>query len=258
MRYSTRYRLVAHPSARVARRAWTEFSRSGYGLYNVCAAIGYDFKHHDALEDAKAAGQVLLAAMRETGIDLSGWMKRVRQLIYGSTIAQVGNSEGPLHGEVTVFTGALEMTRAEAALMAAKIGCTVAAGVTKGNDHSCCWQPGRPKACRIREEFQAQKSREPDSKGKGNKNHYREGFRRSGALIDRSLIWDWTQGIRLSSHRPPERHDNALSILGLERYVPRNAVATGHRFPHGCVVRHAETDPATRVRCAESSVIRAP
>jgi DNA polymerase-3 subunit epsilon len=31
--------------------------------------IGYEFKHHDALEDAKAAGYVLLAAMQESGLD---------------------------------------------------------------------------------------------------------------------------------------------------------------------------------------------
>jgi len=42
-------------SARVARRAWSEFSWGGYGLYNICNSLGYEFKHHDALEDAKAA-----------------------------------------------------------------------------------------------------------------------------------------------------------------------------------------------------------
>jgi inhibitor of KinA sporulation pathway (predicted exonuclease) len=44
-------------TACVARRAWSEFSRRGYGLANICASIGYNFQHHDALEDAKAAGR---------------------------------------------------------------------------------------------------------------------------------------------------------------------------------------------------------
>ncbi len=118
-------------SARVARRTWTQFARRGYGLHNVCAAIGYEFRHHDALEDAKAAAQVLLAAMNETGLDLAGWLKRVQQPVFGSSITQAGNPEGPLHGEVLVFTGALEITRSEAADLAAKVGCAVAAGVTK-------------------------------------------------------------------------------------------------------------------------------
>jgi len=51
-------------SARVVRRTWKELAWKGYGLANVCAKIGYEFKHHDALEDAKAAGFVLLAALR--------------------------------------------------------------------------------------------------------------------------------------------------------------------------------------------------
>src|SRR5215217_4153283 len=65
-------------SACVARRAWKECSRRGYGLSSICEAIGYEFKHHDALEDAKAAGSVLVAAIANTGIDLSGWLARVR------------------------------------------------------------------------------------------------------------------------------------------------------------------------------------
>jgi DNA polymerase-3 subunit epsilon len=118
-------------SARVARRTWSQFARRGYGLHSVCAVIGYDFRHHDALEDAKAAAHVLLAAMKETGLDLEDWLKRVQQPISGPAIVQAGNPEGPLHGEVMVFTGALEVTRAEAAALAAKVGCAVAENVTK-------------------------------------------------------------------------------------------------------------------------------
>jgi len=124
-------------SARVARRAWKECAWKGYGLYNVCKILGYDFKHHDALEDAKAAAQILLAATKESGIDLDGWLRRVRQPIdptaasSGSAIRREGNPEGALYGEVLVFTGALEIPRREAADLAAAIGCQVASGVTR-------------------------------------------------------------------------------------------------------------------------------
>ena len=126
-------------SARVARRTWDEFARSGYGLKNVCDTLGYKFDHHDALEDAKAAAQVLLAAIAKTGLDLDGWLKRVELPISISTSARKGTSrvardgdpEGPLVGEVLVFTGSLTIVRREAADMAAKIGCTVADGVNK-------------------------------------------------------------------------------------------------------------------------------
>ncbi len=119
-------------SARVARRAWQEFAQSGYGLRNVCEALGYEFIHHDALEDAKAAAHVLLAASTKTGLDLDGWIRRVEQpIVEAEGIAREGNQEGPLYGEVLVFTGALTIPRREAADMAARTGCTVADGVNK-------------------------------------------------------------------------------------------------------------------------------
>ena len=120
-------------SARVARRAWSEFASSGYGLSNVCKTLGYQFKHHDALEDAKAAGHILLAAMAYSGLDLEGWLHRVRQPLDPESvrIRRTGKPEGPLYGEVLVFTGALEIPRRQAADMAAHIGCHVAPNVTK-------------------------------------------------------------------------------------------------------------------------------
>ena len=121
-------------SARVARRAWPQFATRGYGLKNVCAHIGYSFQHHDALEDAKAAGHIVIAAIRESGVSLEDWSKRVMQPISqdnSGSIAREGDPDGDLFGEVLVFTGALEIPRREAAEMAAKVGCTVAKGVTK-------------------------------------------------------------------------------------------------------------------------------
>ena len=124
-------------SAKVARRTWEEFARSGYGLANVCKKIGYKFKHHDALEDAKAAGNILLAAIEKTGLTIDAWLQRIKQPIdpsnvtIGGSIHRDGNPEGELYGEVLVFTGSLEIPRREAADMAATIGCRVEGNVTK-------------------------------------------------------------------------------------------------------------------------------
>jgi DNA polymerase-3 subunit epsilon len=121
-------------SARVARRTWADFAQRGYGLRNVCAFLGYEFTPHDALEDAKAAAYILNAAIEKTGLDIEGWLRRAGQPIgaeSGHTEARDGNPEGPLYGDVLVFTGALEIPRREAADMAARIGCRVDPGVTK-------------------------------------------------------------------------------------------------------------------------------
>ena len=124
-------------SARVARRTWQDCAWSGYGLANVCQKIGYNFKHHDALEDAKAAAHVLLAAIDESKLDLESWLKRVKRPVdpnyvsYNDAIRKEGNPDGDLFGELLVFTGSLEIPRREAAELAANVGCTVAPGVTK-------------------------------------------------------------------------------------------------------------------------------
>jgi DNA polymerase-3 subunit epsilon len=124
-------------SARVARRTWKECAWKGYGLGKVCKKIGYEYKAHDALEDAKAAGHVILAAISETGLDIHKWQERVQQPIdpehssVGKAIHRDGNPEGDFFGDVIVFTGALDIHRHDAADLAASIGCEVGTSVTK-------------------------------------------------------------------------------------------------------------------------------
>ncbi len=125
-------------SARVARRTWDEFAWKGYGLSNVCNKIGYQFKHHDALEDAKASAQVLLAAIQTTGLCIQDWLERVTKPIdlerakqARQSIKRDGNPQGDLYGEVVVFTGKLSLPRREAANWASCLGCDVAQEVTK-------------------------------------------------------------------------------------------------------------------------------
>ncbi len=126
-------------SARVARRTWSECASSGYGLKDVCRLIGHEFQHHDALEDAKAAGQILLSAICLTNQSVEESIRRVEWPIAPATsprrpdapITGEGNPDGPFFGEVMAFTGALEIPRKEAAALATDIGFTVAANVTK-------------------------------------------------------------------------------------------------------------------------------
>jgi len=120
-------------TARVARRAWPQFSRRGFGLAGLAEHCGLEFRHHDALEDARAAGHVLVRAIAETGLDVEQWLVRTAQPIdpQGSKPTRSGNPEGELFGEVAVFTGALSMPRREAADMAAQAGCEVVGSVGK-------------------------------------------------------------------------------------------------------------------------------
>ncbi len=120
----------------VVRRAWEKYASSGYGLSPVAKDLGIDFKHHDALEDARLITALIL--IRACGSNMcksiNDWQLSVTKPICGKvfgTVTREGNAEGILHGEVAVFTGELTMPRQKAADMAAAAGCDVASGVTK-------------------------------------------------------------------------------------------------------------------------------
>jgi DNA polymerase-3 subunit epsilon len=121
-------------TASVARRAWPEVAQKGYGLSALSKKFGIEFEHHNAVEDARAAGLILIRAMAEASLDLEAWMDRVKRPINpnaSDSVARDGNPDGSLFGEIVVFTGALAIPRREAAEMAARAGCETADGVTK-------------------------------------------------------------------------------------------------------------------------------
>ncbi len=66
-------------SAMVARRAWPQKYRRKWSLALIAGDLGIAFRHHDAAEDARAAGEIVLRACRHTGLDIDGWLKRGRR-----------------------------------------------------------------------------------------------------------------------------------------------------------------------------------
>jgi DNA polymerase-3 subunit epsilon len=120
-------------SSKVVRRTWSKFAKSGYGLANIAKEFGIKYVAHNALEDARCAGEILLRAITDSGLNLDQWVDRVKYPIdptHTLPITRTGNQDGPLHGEVLVFTGALSLTRRESADLAAAAGCEVDAGIT--------------------------------------------------------------------------------------------------------------------------------
>lgn len=120
-------------SARMARRIWEQFAQRGYGLANLAKYLDYRFQHHDALEDAKAVGHIVLAAMRESGLDIQSLVRKVntKSTRFEEQVQKEGDPDGPLFGEQIVFTGVLKMSRRAAAELAAKLGCAVHPRITK-------------------------------------------------------------------------------------------------------------------------------
>ena len=84
-------------SAKVTRRTWPELAYRGYGLDNVSKIIGYEFNHHDALEDAKASGQIILEAIKITGNSIDDWLNKVHLSMDSPVeIRREGNPDGEL------------------------------------------------------------------------------------------------------------------------------------------------------------------
>jgi DNA polymerase-3 subunit epsilon len=122
-------------SARVARRVWLEVAQAGYGLANLASLHDIRFQHHNALDDARTAGLILLKAIEQSGVPLADWLHRVELPIgapaSGSPGRREGLGTGPLAGETVVFTGALTLPRAAAADRAHALGAAVTPGVTR-------------------------------------------------------------------------------------------------------------------------------
>jgi len=118
-------------SSSIARRAWPDCAQRGYGLADLAKKLNIVFKHHDAAEDARAAGEIVLRAIADTGIVLDKWLTIATQPLYPHRVARDGNPDGPLQGEVIVFTRKLSIKRERAARLAAMAGCTVGDSVSK-------------------------------------------------------------------------------------------------------------------------------
>ncbi len=142
-------------TARVARNTWQEVSQRGYSLANLSSLMAINLEHHhDAVEDARAAGLILVKAAQKSGIPFDDWISGyfeycgcsdgTQRVVLNNRVAlglnekefrKLANSEpdprGPLFGEVVVFTGQLSISRMEAAQVAYKMGCNIDTGVTR-------------------------------------------------------------------------------------------------------------------------------
>lgn len=128
-------------SARIARRTWEAVRQKGYGLSPLSEFLQIENPtHHNAENDAIVAGKIFLKAIADSQHSLEEWVGNSKSdfRLWGSSEnkfkALAKNDPDPngmLYGEVVVFTGALSITRLEAAQMAYKLGCNIDEKVTQ-------------------------------------------------------------------------------------------------------------------------------
>lgn len=128
-------------SARVARYTWDHVKHKGYGLDDLSLMLNIPReKPHDALDDAITAGHVLNRAVAESGLSLTAWVRRAEENYtrwqrttkeFHDLAAAEPDPDGPLFGEVVVFTGELCIPRLQAAQTAYALGCNIDERVTR-------------------------------------------------------------------------------------------------------------------------------
>ena len=107
---------------------------------SIAKRLGIVFQSHNAAEDARAAGEVFVYAMRESKLSIDDWIRRVGQPITprrrsGTASKKThldGNPDGPLYGETAVFTGSFSVVKRDLENLAADVGCDVRSSVTEG------------------------------------------------------------------------------------------------------------------------------
>ncbi len=64
-------------SAMVARRVWPRKYRSHWALARIATDLGITFKHHNAVDDARASAEIVLHAYRQSCSDVDEWLEWV-------------------------------------------------------------------------------------------------------------------------------------------------------------------------------------
>ena len=94
-------------SLAMARLAWPHVGHGGYGLRNLCNLMGYELeRHHHALDDARAAGAVYLAASERLGEQvIPAFARRIVDEESGVQLGLFQDEYRVLVGDVVVFSG---------------------------------------------------------------------------------------------------------------------------------------------------------
>jgi len=125
-------------SSMVARKAWPEVSKRGYGLQNLCDRIGFEYDAHNAEQDAIACGKVIVEVLEDTGWTFSQATQRSQAKSNkwaGKNVTVEPNKAGKHYGKTVCFTGELPISRSMAAKLAAEKGYEVKNNVSKKVDY---------------------------------------------------------------------------------------------------------------------------
>lgn len=142
-RYELRMPKVEWRDAtQLVRQAWDDIEQTGYKLSDVCARLGIEYQHHDALEDACATAKVLQTILNQSAVGKGGMVpagveaaKKIssRRNQFEPRIRLEGKEGLPLSGKTFLFSD-LE-GKETLALKAQALGADVAPGFSRKVTH---------------------------------------------------------------------------------------------------------------------------
>ena len=65
-------------SALIARRTWRRRYRRSWNLARIAGDLGIAFRHHEAVEDARAAAEIVLKACHQMGMTMDDWVTQLK------------------------------------------------------------------------------------------------------------------------------------------------------------------------------------
>ena len=88
-------------SATLVRRTWIQFSKSGYGVVEMCDFLGIDFDPHNAASDACATAKIIKIACEIKGYSVEDWKKELSRTRSRSRNYQPYDDVQKISGELT-------------------------------------------------------------------------------------------------------------------------------------------------------------
>lgn len=135
----------------LAKWAWPDQAAiGGYGLAVLARRLDIAFSHHDALEDARAAGSIAIAALARLNVTLDDAVRHLGRPASGTplprtpvarrprtdyprsiSLTEFAGGHGPLSGHRIAFTGTLSIPREDAARRACSFGAECSGSISR-------------------------------------------------------------------------------------------------------------------------------
>ena len=142
-------------NAKIVKRTWPERAKKGYGLKETAKMLNIFFKHHDAEEDAKAAGLILIEACKCNGLNIHELITNVyEKRIYNKStkhpqrltgdvlkpdLNKVENTNNPFYNKKVVISGTYQTwpDRTDLAKIIKNLGADIDSSVSKRTNILC-------------------------------------------------------------------------------------------------------------------------